>query len=413
MIQQRFFHSWLLLCLAMLAESNPAQALLSLERPQSGSLKWTSSQRLSGRGAYPALSYSSTNPGDLRAFYVVAGSSSEKMVVKARLGGLPFGRETDITDSSGSINFGMGARNVGVHYSPGAIDLALSRSSLASILTSTDDGASWVFQRSFSNTGDATASFLPVHFTHDPPDRSRFVYGYIRTLIVPTAFVYAAERDCPSDPGQWCAGNQIFYDDGGSSYPAIGAIQDVQERGPAITLLGGGSVLHSSDNGRTYVVVKHPGDSTVDLSGADMARGAGARLWLIRPYSYGPPPDNYHLESYVSDDSGATWNLPALVLTGSSSAIASPRLAVNGRTIVLVWKHADATTSYRYQSMKSLISRDDGATWAPVATRIALAGTLEIAALELANHQGRFSLVYSVVNGSAPAGVYLTELFAH
>ena len=405
-------HLVVLACLLLFGMPNAGIAHVRAAQgtPGESSHRWSAPLRLTPRGAYPALSYSATHPGDLRVFYVVLEASVEKMVFRTRFDGAPFGPQTNITDSSGWIDFGAGARAMAIHDAPGTLDLALSKSSVASILMSTDGGVSWEFQRSFSNTGDATLSYLPVHFTDDAPDRLRFLYGYVRTLVVTTDFAFTTQRACPVQQGGWCAGSQLYYDDHGNTYPAIGPLERVHEDGSAITILDGGTVYHSSDNGASYAVIEDPRDPTVALAGADLARLGGSRLLLVQPFTHGAPPHDHHLRSYSSNDFGATWNQPVPIVTGAADPIPSPLLAANGATLVLVWKHADASTSQHYQILKCLVSQDDGATWTPLETGIALTGTQELADLALANDRGRFSLAYSLVNGATWAGVYFTEL---
>jgi len=331
---------------------------------------------------------------DLRVFYNV-DDTIDKMYVRTRTQG-----QTDFDPQAFVYN---DARAVGIHYAGGStIDLAVATASSAIVLASTNSGRTWTWKKTYSarNTG-TFPSYLPLCFTEDGEDlRLIYSYQYDTGLFGAHAQVYTASRTS----GAWQANGTFLAD---------GAVCGACENGDEVCIVHSGGVLYSTNNGLTYTSIGVTSYIPERLTADDMAVGPDGRIYLLRTYSYGMGPNDKHLSYTYSDDHGASWYAPQIVITSRQDYMFSPRLAVDSNRMVAVWRHA--VIPNQHQFIQCVISESGGAAWGPVETIVSVGETEKITSAAIAaapttDGRKRMSMVYDVDSGGTNRHVYLKEL---
>jgi len=367
--------------------------LLLTNRCAAASPGWQPAVRLdSTNGAYPTVSWAPK--GDLRIFYNIPGSP-DRMVARQRpQAGAEFGSEVFVQNDG---------RAVAVHYGTGGtIDAAVATIASVVILQSPDDGASWLFKRTYPGRASADLTgYLTPAFAEDGAEL-RLAYGYqTSTLFGPLPETYQALRT-----GETWATSGTRVNTG----EARGAL----EVADTVCVVASQGVLFSTNNGASFEVLGRTDPLPDQLMAADMAVGSSNRLYLLHSYSYGLAGQNQQLTFTHSDDLGATWQSPQMpIVTDSAQYMFAPRFAVDGQRIIVVWQHVDVPNQHQF--VRCVMSSDAGETWGPIETVVSLTGTetLEInGTLDIASQGGRAALVYAVRDSGSPAGVFLKEWIA-
>lgn len=358
-----------------------------------GGLLWGSATRLDSGGGACATLYYATN-GNLRVFYSVTGAVQRMVVRRRRRGEEVFGGETNVYNN---------ARSVGIHDTgTGQLDLAVANASSAVVLLSTNEGATWVYQKNYAN-GNNTGifpSYLPLFLTPDGADL-RMVYGYMYDTHVfgAHAQVYQVLRTS----GVWQAAG-VYIDDG----EPCGVFED----GDEVCVGTSDGILFSANNGASYFWTGATSAIPEQLKASDITQGADGFLYLLHSYSYGPMPTNQYLKFTWSTNHGATWRLPQTEIVWREEYMFAPHFTLDGDRMVVVWQYSPIPN--QHQHIQCRVSEDRGLTWGPVETIVSLTGSDEFladGALDIASFDGTISLVYAVSDGGTRKGVYIMEAF--
>lgn len=356
--------------------------------------EWTTQRIDSIQGAYPSLSYSPC--GDLRIFYLNMGTSY-KLYMRTRM--------NDQSAFSSETYVATGIYTTALHYHgcSDTIDLAGASSSTVKIYNSVNNGSTWTFIKSYSGCQNLTfPGYLPLKLTEDG-DSLRLIYGYESYgLFGGNPNIY------------WTKGKADNWYESGKSI-GIGTIRKAFERGDTITILSNRCVYQSSDNGSTYNQIGYGVTIPEQLQAADACMDNN-RLYILHSYSYGVDPYSKWLTYTYSDDFGATWLSPQVVIMNPSYYINHTRLIVSGTRMLVIWTLPSSNPGTFYYK----ISDDSGQTWSEQDTLIDLQDNEEIETdytatqsqlMDIAEYNGKISIVYAVHNTLTDSSkVYLKEL---